>query len=113
MIEGLENVIEADVFRYSPIIDIPDVDLYVYTNPLHGDSGIENMDIFLEDVEEEVVKKIESNPLYRKIIATRIREYADAIERGEIKGYISDYDGYPVPCTTRIELMDWKTIANK
>lgn len=74
MIEGLENVIEADVFRYSPIIDIPDVDLYVYTNPLHGDSGVENMDIFLEDVEEEVVKKIESNPLYRKIIATRIRE---------------------------------------
>ena len=112
MRKELENVVVADVFKYSPIIDIS-ADVYVYTNPLHGDSGVENMDISLEDVEVEVVKRIESNPLYRKIIAARIREYADAIERGEIKGYISDYDGYPVSNHTRIEQISWRDVYNK
>lgn len=30
--------INTDVFIYSPIIDIPNIDLYIYTNPIHGDN---------------------------------------------------------------------------
>ena len=37
--------IDTDVFKYHPVIDIPNLDLYIHTNPMHGDSGIENMDI--------------------------------------------------------------------
>ena len=102
--------INVDVFTYCPIIDISNLKLYIHTNPIHGDSGIENMDISLDDVERKVCQIIESIPLYRKIIATRIREYADAIERGEMKGYISDYDGYPAPLHAKIEQIDWKQI---
>lgn len=102
--------INTDVFIYSPIIDIPNIDLYIYTNPIHGDSGIENMDISLTDAEEKVCQIVENSPFYRKIIARRIREYANAVERGEIRGCISDYDGYPAPLHTKIEQIDWNQI---
>lgn len=105
--------INTDVFKYCPIIDIPNLELYIYTNPVHDDSEIENMDISLVDAEEKVCQIVENSPFYRKIIATRIREYADAIERGEMKGYISDYDGYPVPLHTKIEQIDWNQIKMK
>ena len=104
------NKIDTDVFQYCPIIDIPNLDLYIHTNPIHGDSGIENIDISLEDAERKVCQLVESSPFYRKIIATRIRKYADAIERGELKGYISDYDGYPAPANAKIEQIDWNQI---
>lgn len=105
--------INTDVFTYCPIIDIPNLGLYVYTNPIHGDSGIENIDISLDDAERKVCQIVENNPLYRKIIAIRIREYADAIERGEMRGYISDYDGYPEPLHTKIEQIDWSQIKRE
>ena len=102
--------INTDVFTYCPIIDIPNLELYIHTNPIHGDSGIENMDISLDDAERKVCQIVENSPFYRKIIATRIRKYADAIERGEMRGYISDYDGYPAPFNAKIEQIDWKQI---
>jgi hypothetical protein len=105
--------INTDVFKYCPIIDIPNLELYVYTNPIHGDSGIENIDISLDDAERKVCQIVENNPLYRKIIAIRIREYADAIERGEMRGYISDYDGYPAPLHAKIEQIDWNQIKRE
>ena len=102
--------IDTDVFKYHPVIDIPNLDLYIHTNPVHGDSGIENMDISLEDAERKVCQLVESSPFYRNIIAARIREYANAIERGEMEGYISDIDGYLVPLDTKIEQIDWNQI---
>lgn len=105
--------INTDVFIYSPIIDIPNLELYIYTNPIHGDNGIENMDISLDDAERKVCQIVENSPFYRKIIATRIRKYADAIERGEMRGYISDYDGYPAPLNARIEQIDWNQIKRE
>ena len=36
--------IDTDVFVYHPVINM-NLDLFIYTNPMHGDSGIENMDI--------------------------------------------------------------------
>ena len=105
--------INTDVFTYCPIIDIPNLKLYIYTNPISGDSGIENMDISLDDAERKICQIVENNPLYRKIIAIRIREYADAIERGEMRGYISDYDGYPAPLHTKIEQIDWSQIKRE
>ena len=105
--------INTDVFTYCPIIDIPNLKVYIHTNPIHGDSGIENMDISLDDAERKVCQIVENSPFYRKIIATRIREYADAIERGEMRGYISDYDEYPVQLHTKIEQIDWKQIKRK
>lgn len=104
------NKIDTDVFQYRPIIDIPNLDLYIHTNPIHGNSGIENMDISLDDAERKVCQLVESSPFYRKIIATRIRKYADVIERGEMRGYICDYDGYPVSLDTKIEQIDWNQI---
>lgn len=105
--------IDTDVFIYSPIIDIPNLELCIYTNPIHGDSGIENMDISFDDAERKVCQIVENSPFYRKIIATRIREYADAIERGEMRGYISDYDGYPAPLHAKIEQIDWSQIKRE
>lgn len=105
--------INTDVFTYCPIIDIPNLKLYIHTNPINGDSGFENMDISLVGAERKVCQIVENNPLYRKIIATRIREYADAIERGEMRGYISDYDGYPVSLDTKIEQIDWNQIKRE
>lgn len=105
--------INTDVFVYRPIIDIPNLDLYIHTNPIHGNSETENMDISLVDAEGKVCQIVENSPLYRKIIATRIREYANTVERGEMRGYISDYDGYPVPLHTKIEQIDWKQIKMK
>ena len=105
--------INTDVFTYCPIIDIPNLKLNICTNPIHGDSGIENMDISLDDAERKVCQIVEHSPLYRKIIATRIREYADAIERGEMRGYISDYDGYPAPLHAKIEQIDWNQIKKE
>ena len=103
----------TDVFTYCPIIDIPNLKLYIYTNPITGDSGIENMDISLSDAERKVCQIVENSPLYRKIIATRIREYANAIERGEMRGFISDYDGYPAPLHAMIEQIDWNQIKRE
>lgn len=37
------NKINTDVFTYRPIIDIPNLELYIHTNPIHDDSGIENV----------------------------------------------------------------------
>jgi hypothetical protein len=71
------------------------------------------MDISLADAERKVCQIVEISPFYRKIIATRIREYADAIERGEMRGYISDYDEYPVQLHTKIEQIDWNQIKRK
>ena len=102
--------IDTDVWIYHPIIDIPNLNLHIYTNPMHGDSGIENMDISLEDAERKVCQIVENSPFYRNIIAAHIREYANAIERGEMEGYISDIDGYPVPLDTKIEQIDWNQI---
>ena len=104
------GTIDTNVFTYHPIIDIPNLNLHIYTNPIHGDSGIENMDISLEDAEIKVCQIVENSPFYRNIIAAHIREYANAIERGEMRGYICDYDGYPVPLDTKIEQIDWSQI---
>ena len=105
--------INTDVFTYYPIIDIPNLELYIHTNPIHGDSGIENMDISFDDAERKVCQIVENSPFYRKISARRIREYADAIERGEMRGYISDYDGYPAPLHAKIERIDWSQIIRE
>ena len=35
---------------------------------------------------------------------------ADAIERGGMRGYISDIDGYPASLDTKIEQIDWNQI---
>lgn len=80
---------------------------------MHGDSGIENMDISYEDAEIKVCQIVENSPFYRNIIAARIREYANAIERGEIRGYICDIDGYPAPLDTKIEQIDWSQIKRE
>jgi len=100
----------VDVFTFSPIIDIDNLDLVIYTNPMHGESGIENMEIDLDDAERHVCKYIKETHAFRKIIADRIREYANAIEAGDIKGYISDYDGYPVSDTVKVESIDWNLV---
>ena len=107
------GTIDTNVFTYHPIIDIPNFNLYIYTNPMHGDSGIENMDISLEDAERKVCQIVKNNPFYRNIIAAHIREYANAIERGEMEGYISDIDGYPVSLDTKIEQIDWSQIKKE
>ena len=104
------DTIDTDVFVYHPVIDIPNLDLYIHTNPMYGDSGIENMDISLEDAERKVCQIVENSPFYRNIITARIREYANAIERGEMRGYISDIDRYPVSLDTKIEQIDWNQI---
>ena len=103
------DTIDTDVFVYHPVIDM-NLDLFIYTNPMHGDSGIENMDISYEDAERKVCQIVENSPFYRNIIAAHIREYADAIERGEMRGYISDIDGYPAPLDAKIEQIDWSQI---
>lgn len=107
------DTIDTNVFTYRPIIDIPNLDLYIHTNPMHGDSGIENMDISLEDAEIKVCQIVENSPFYRSIIAARIREYADAIERGEMRGFICDLDGYPAPIGAKIEQIDWSQIKKE
>ena len=104
------DTIDTDVFVYHPVIDIPNLNLHIYTNPMHGDSGIENMDISYEDAERKVCQIVENSPFYRNIIAARIREYADAIERGGMRGYISDIDGYPASLDAKIEQIDWSQI---
>ena len=37
--------IDTDVWIYHPIIDIPNLQMYIHTNPMHADSEIENIDI--------------------------------------------------------------------
>ena len=106
------DTIDTDVFVYHPVIHM-NLDLFIYTNPMHGDSGIENMDISYEDAETKVCQIVENSPFYRNIIAARIREYADAIERGGMRGYISDIDGYPASLDAKIEQIDWNQIKRE
>ena len=56
--------IDTDVFVYHPVINM-NLDLFIYTNPMHGDSGIENMDISYEDAEIKVCQIVENSPLSR------------------------------------------------
>ena len=76
-----------------------DVELNIHTTPL--DRIVARHTIDLDDAEEYIVNMVQHSPVYRKIIADRLRELADEVENTPfpscvLNGYITDYDGYDI-----------------
>lgn len=102
------NEIEVSTFRYRTCIGL-DIEEIFRTTYFDGMDFWREGDLTLDDAERHVVSIIENDKEFRTIIANQLHELANAIETGEekLRGYICDYDSYPVYDLNGVIKIDW------
>ena len=102
------NKTEVSAFRYRTSIGL-EIEEIFRTTYFDGMDFWREGDLTLDDAERHVVSIIENDKEFKTIIANQLHELANAIETGEkkLRGYICDYDSYPVYSLNGVIKIDW------